>query len=182
MRSRRLLPVRGIMQVARRKCQANAKRKRAYALFDGNLTGLSPRISSIKIDGINLGRSSQVQHKWGVKSLRSGAETRKRACAFDPRCTGPRPGRPRHGHCFLINLSLSLSLSLSPAGPTTTPLGAHAPRTFFDKLFSLHRHGPWAMRGGARKRGSNAQARLPCNYAHVSATTLTFRVANHAHA
>jgi len=25
--------------------------------------------------------------------------------------TGPRPGRPRHGHCFLINLSLSLSLS-----------------------------------------------------------------------
>ena len=72
---------------------------------------------------------------------------------------------------------------LTPAaGPTTTPLGAHAPRTFFDKLFSLHRHGPWAMRGGARKRGSNAQARLPCNYAHVSATTLTFRVANHAHA
>ena len=30
--------------------------------------------------------------------------------------TGPRPGRPRHGHCFLINLSLSLSLSLSLAG------------------------------------------------------------------
>ena len=26
-----------------------------------------------------------------------------------------RPGRPRHGHCFLINLSLSLSLSLSRA-------------------------------------------------------------------
>ena len=24
-----------------------------------------------------------------------------------------RPGRPRHGHCFLINLSLSLSLSLA---------------------------------------------------------------------
>ena len=27
-------------------------------------------------------------------------------------------------------------------------------------IFSLQRHGPWAMRGGARKRGSNAQARL----------------------
>ena len=27
--------------------------------------------------------------------------------------TGPCPGRPRHGHCFLINLSLSLYLSLS---------------------------------------------------------------------
>ena len=26
--------------------------------------------------------------------------------------TGPRPGRPRHGHCFLINLRVSLSLSL----------------------------------------------------------------------
>jgi len=35
--------------------------------------------------------------------------------------TGPRPGRPRHGHCFLINPSLSLSLrlrvSLSLSGP-----------------------------------------------------------------
>ena len=34
--------------------------------------------------------------------------------------TGPRPGRPRHGHCFLINLSLSLSLSpesLATQGP-----------------------------------------------------------------
>ena len=27
--------------------------------------------------------------------------------------TGPRPERPRHGHCFLINPSGSLSLSLS---------------------------------------------------------------------
>ena len=26
--------------------------------------------------------------------------------------TGLRPGRPRHGHCFLVKLSLSLSLSL----------------------------------------------------------------------
>ena len=31
-----------------------------------------------------------------------------------PPVTGPRPGRPRHGHCCLINLSLSPSLSLSP--------------------------------------------------------------------
>ena len=28
--------------------------------------------------------------------------------------TGPRPGRPRHGHRFLINLSLSLSLRPAP--------------------------------------------------------------------
>ena len=38
--------------------------------------------------------------------------------------TGPRSGCPRHGHCFLINLSLSLSLSLpsSSMGLTVTSL------------------------------------------------------------
>jgi len=43
--------------------------------------------------------------------------------------TGLRPGRPRHGHCFLINLSLSLSLSLSLTVVTDVRNLSHALRS-----------------------------------------------------
>ena len=63
--------------------------------------------------------------------------TCKRACALDqPRPAGGRapPDLPR-----------------SAGGRAAAGVGPS----------SLQRHGPWAMRGVARKRGSNAQARLP---------------------
>ena len=51
--------------------------------------------------------------------------------------TGPCPGRPRHGHCFLINLSLRLSLLslfLSGRNPVTVTVMSpcqHDPVRYF---------------------------------------------------
>ena len=92
----------------------------------------------------------QAGEQRGLLSCRRGG--RKRACAFDPPCG------PHHAGEEAANARARLTRR---AGPITAPPPPPPPFFFGDRRQKSWPRAAPGRRGGARKRGSNAHARLP---------------------
>ena len=86
---------------------------------------LRPVIFTCLIHLNNYSRRAPAWRSWSTASALNKPSSSSSSSSSSPAhigyarpVTGPRPGRPRHGHCFLINISLSLSLSLALLGGT----------------------------------------------------------------
>ena len=97
---------------------------------------LRPVIFTCLIHLNNYSRRAPAWRSWSTASALNKPSSSSSSSSSSPAhigyarpVTGPRPGRPRHGHCFLINISLSLSLSRSPGrhSASVTVLGGTPP-------------------------------------------------------
>ena len=97
---------------------------------------LRPVIFTCLIHLNNYSRRAPAWRSWSTASALNKPSSSSSSSSSSPAhigyarpVTGPRPGRPRHGHRFLINITLSLSLSLSPGrhSASVTVLGGTPP-------------------------------------------------------